>query len=82
MESFSLGKINPDHSWYNKEKTLDDVIKKLKHWTEILDPTNKTYKSKLEEVEAWRRFHLMKLMIFRAHGFSIFSSVYEGSMPK
>jgi len=82
MENFSLSVIHPDPSWYHRERTLEDVIKKIKHWTEILDPTNKTYKNELEEVEAWRKLHLMKMMIFRAHGLGIFPSRFEGPMPE
>ena len=82
MEEFKLKNISPDPSWYHKEKTMDGVIKKLEHWNKILDPTDKTYKNDLEKVEAWRKFYLMKLMIFRAHGLSIFPSRYAGPIPK
>ena len=82
MKEFKLSFIPLDSSWYIREKTMDAVIRKLKHWTKILDPTGKTYKNELAKVEAWRKLHLMKIMILRANGFTIFPSKYAGPMPK
>jgi len=82
MEEFRLSVIHPDGSWYHRERTMDALIAKLKIWNEKLDPSGKKFRSELEEVEAWRKLYLMRMMIFRAHGLAIFPSRYEGTLPK
>lgn len=82
MEKFSLSIIHPDGTWYRRESTKTKLVNKLEYWIKQLDPKTMTFKTDLEEVEAWRKFYLMKMMIFRAHGLAIFPSRYEGPMPE
>ena len=81
-ENFGLSVIHPDGSWYHREKTMRQLVAKLEIWNKKLDPNTMTFKSELEEVEAWRKLYLMRMMIFRAHGLAIFPSKYQGTLPE